>query len=49
MSAEDLLDFALDTDAFTPVAIFGVKDCEDSILFGDRVRGALIASYRQSS
>ncbi len=45
MSAEDLLDFALDTDAFTPVAIFGVKDCEDSILFGDGVRGALIASY----
>jgi hypothetical protein len=49
MSAEDLLDFALDTGAFTPVAIFGVKDCEDSILFGDGVRGALIASYRQSS
>lgn len=48
MSAEDLLDFALDTDAFTPVAIFGVKDCKDTILFGDGVRGALVASYRQS-
>jgi hypothetical protein len=49
LSAEDLLDFALDTDAFAPVAIFGVKDCEDSILFGDGVRGALAASYRQAS
>ena len=49
LSAEDLLDFALDTDAFTPVAIFGVTDCEDSILSGDGVRGALAASYRQSS
>ena len=49
MSAEDLLDFALDTDAFTPVAIFGVKDYKDSILFGDGVRGALVASYRQLS
>lgn len=49
LSAEDLLDFALDSDAFTPVAIFGAKDCEDSILFGDGVRGALVASYRQAS
>lgn len=48
MSAEDLLDFSLDTEAFTPVAIFGVKDCKDSILFGDGVHDALVASYRQS-
>jgi hypothetical protein len=49
LSAEDLLDFALDTEAFTPVAIFGVKDCEDSVMFGEGVHDALIASYRNSS
>jgi len=47
LSAEDLLDFALDTGAFTPVAIFGVKDCEDAIIYGEAVRNALIASYRK--
>ena len=41
-----LLDFALDSGAFEPVAIFGVAGCDDEILFGDAVRGALIASYR---
>ena len=49
MSAEDLLDFTLDTNAFTPVAIFGVEDCKNSILFGDGVRDALVASYRPLS
>ena len=47
LSAEDLLDFALDTNAFTPVAIFGLEDCEDAILYGDGVRDALAASYRR--
>lgn len=46
LSAEDLLDFALDTESFTPVAIFGVRNCEGAVLFGDAVRDALIASYR---
>lgn len=46
LSAEDLLDFALDTDAFTPVAIFGVKDSETAVTYGDGVRDVLIASYR---
>ncbi len=49
LSAEDLLDFALDTGAFTPVAIFGVKGCKDAILYGEGVTPALVASYRQSS
>lgn len=49
LSAEDLLDFALDTDSFTPAAIFGVKDCEDAVMYGEGVRDALIASYRQPS
>ena len=46
LSAEDLLDFALDTGAFTPVAIFGVDGCRQAVLHGDGVRDALIASYR---
>jgi len=49
LSAEDLLDFALDTEAFTPVAIFGVKGCEDAVMYGGGVNEALIASYRQPS
>ncbi len=49
LSAEDLLDFALDTGAFEPVAIFGVEGCHDSILYGQGVSDALLASYRVSS
>ena len=49
LSAEDLLDFALDTESFTPAAIFGVTDCEDAVMYGEGVRDALIASYRQLS
>ena len=48
-SAEDLLDYALDTHAFSPVAIFGVKDCPESVRFGEGVQDALIASYRRST
>ena len=48
LSAEDLLDFAMDTGAFTPVAIFGVEGCKDSILYGAGVADALLTSYRQS-
>jgi len=47
LSAEDLLDFALDTDAFTPVAIFGVRDNKNAVTYGEGVRDALIASYRE--
>ena len=45
LSAEDLLDFALDSDVFEPVAIFGVKGCDSKIAFGDQVRPLLVASY----
>jgi hypothetical protein len=48
-SAEDLLDYALDTQAFSPVAIFGVKHCLESVRFGEGVDDALIASYRRST
>ncbi len=46
LSAEDLLDYALHTGTFTPVAIFGVASCEEAVLFGDKVGEALTASYR---
>ena len=49
LSAEDLLDFALDSEAFAPVAIFGVKDCEDVVVYGEGVHDALVASYRKPS
>ncbi|MGB5334715.1 MAG: YiiX/YebB-like N1pC/P60 family cysteine hydrolase, partial [Woeseiaceae bacterium] len=47
LSAEDLLDFALDSQAFTAVAIFGVAACKDSVMRGEGVRDALAASYRK--
>lgn len=46
LSAEDLLDYSLDTGAFAPVAIFGVKDCEDAVLYGADVSRVLNQSYR---
>ncbi len=46
LSAEDLLDFALDAGTFSAVAIFGVTGCEDSILYGDGVEDVLVATYR---
>ena len=49
LSAENLLDFALDSDTFVPVAIFGVEGCRDSVMFGKAVRDALVASYREPS
>ena len=47
-SAEDLLDYALDTQAFTPVAIFGVKGCMEAVRYDEGVRDALASSYRRS-
>jgi len=49
LSAEDLLDFALDSDAFEPVAIFGVEGCETEIVYGHNVRELLLASFRTTS
>ena len=48
LSAEDLLDLALDTETFDPVAIFGVEGCEDEILYGEAVSDVLAASYREA-
>ena len=47
LSAEDLLDFALDENAFLPAAIFGVDGCKDRIVFGSDVREILISTYRK--
>jgi hypothetical protein len=49
LSAENLLDFALDTQAFKPVAIFGVESCRDAVMYGEAVRDVLVASYRDAS
>ncbi len=49
LSAEDLLDFALDNQAFDPVAIYGVKGAEREILFGGSVREVLLATYRSAA
>lgn len=46
LSAEDLLDYALDENAFVPVAIFGVKGAEDTVLYGADVSEVLARSYR---
>lgn len=46
LSAEDILDYALDQGTFVPSAIFGTKGAEESVVYGDSVRDLLIASYR---
>ena len=48
-SAEDLLDYVLDTQTFTPVAIFGVDGCTDAVRFDEGVQDALVSSYRKVS
>jgi hypothetical protein len=48
-SAEDLLDYVLDTQTFTPVAIFGVDGCMDAVRFDEGVQDALVSSYRKVS
>lgn len=46
LSAEDLLDFALHSRLFEPVAIFGVEGCDTDVVFGDAVSPLLRGSYR---
>ena len=48
LSAEDLLDYALDSGQFAPIAIFGVEGCGGQIVTGDDVRQLLLDSYRAS-
>ncbi len=46
LSAEDLLDAAIDGLGFQPVAIFGTPLSRRRVVFGDEVRELLIQSYR---
>ena len=46
LSAEDLLDYALDSRQFETIAVFGVKGGKDRIVRGEAARELLIASYR---
>jgi len=46
LSAEDLLDLALDSQLFEPVAILGTPDSEDGVVTGPDCRALLLRSYR---
>lgn len=48
LSAEDLLDYALDTGNIEPIAIFGVDGCDGDLVTGERVRELLVKSYRKT-
>jgi len=46
LSAEDLLDLAVDGEGFEPVAVFGAPTCPDRLVEGEEARAAIRASYR---
>ena len=46
LSAEDLLDMAVDGRDFEPVAVFGCPGCERSLITGPSAADVLAASYR---
>lgn len=46
LSAEDLLDMALDTPQFEPVAVFGAPGCEDRVVTGSECVSVLEGTYR---
>lgn len=46
LSAEDLLDLALDSEMFEPVAVFGAESCATELIVGAAARAALARSYR---
>ena len=49
LSAEDLLDLALDETSFKPVALFGTPGCEQSLCVGENINTLLANSYRQTA
>lgn len=49
LSAEDLLDFSVESGVFSPVAVFGVDGCEDEIRIGEGVEEMMLASYRETN
>lgn len=48
LSAEDLLDLALDTDKFKPIAVFGYPNHDAGVITGDPVSEILASSYRNT-
>jgi len=46
LSAEDILDMALEGEMFSPVAIFGAPGCRRKVVVGNRVRKLLAKSYK---
>ncbi len=46
LSAEDVLDYAVNGGPFQPVAIFGVEGCETAIVYDADAHPLLLASYR---
>lgn len=47
ISAEDLLDMAVEGQGFEPVAVFGAPGCEKKLVQGPRARDALARTYRE--
>lgn len=46
LSAEDLLDMAIENQGFIPVAAFGFKDCKQTLLTGNSILTAIKESYK---
>ena len=44
LSAEDILNFALDSGTFAPLAIYGVQGCDTELVSGEGVKPLLLAS-----
>jgi hypothetical protein len=45
LSAEDLLDLALEDRGFAPVAVFGAPTCPNDLVVGEQAREAIRGSY----
>jgi hypothetical protein len=48
LSAEDLLDMAVEQRGFAPVAVFGVPGCPEQLVTGPEAAEPLATSYRQA-
>ncbi|WP_305801631.1 hypothetical protein, partial [Thiolapillus sp.] len=49
LSAEEILDLALEGEMFRPVALFGVTGCNDSLCTGTVLNALLESSFHRSS
>jgi len=47
LSAEDLLDMAVENRGFEPIAVFGTSETLETVQTGPETGDALAASYRQ--